>query len=107
MGGEILQNSVERRAQRLEGRASGLPEGLGTQGLAAASRLAPPVGVKSQPAKAVARSQLLTEHQPEALKPSQGTQGTAEGQPIRGTAVGVGASQGEAPTAPIAGEGGL
>lgn len=104
MGGEILQNSVERGAQRLEGRASGLPEGLGTQGLAAASRLAPPVGVKSQPAKAVARSQLLTEHQPEALKPSQGT---AEGQPIRGTAVGVGASQGEAPTAPIAGEGGL
>ena len=64
-------NSVERGAQRLEGRASGLPEGLGTQGLAAASRLAPPVGEESQPAKAVARSQPLTEHQPEAPKPSR------------------------------------
>lgn len=64
-------NSVERGAQRLEGRASGLPEGLGTQGLAAASRLAPPVGVESQPAKAVARSQPVTEHQPEAPRPSR------------------------------------
>lgn len=54
-------NSVERGAQRLEGRASGLPESLGTRGLAAASRLASPVGVKSQPAKAAAGSQPLTE----------------------------------------------
>lgn len=54
--------------------ASGWQESLGTQGFTA-SRLAPPVGVKPQPAKAGAWSQLLTEHRLAAVKPSQGHTG--------------------------------
>ena len=89
VGGEITRilwkGNTEARGEGFW--STGRP---GDPGFGGSTRLAPPVGVKSQPAKAVARSQLLPEHQPEALKPSQGTQGAAEGQPIRGTAVGGG-----------------